>query len=365
MVNLQGGGPQGPESAMSLGAKKTGKEVAEHILDADWHETQDGQRLFFVEWGTRGGTPFILLHGGPGTGFGPSHVALFDPTIHHVIFFDQRGCGKSTPPASSLDEEAATECARTSNIINDVEALRQRFFKDKKVNLAGTSWGSTAPLAYAEEHPDRVLSLQIGSIFLGTKREVNETFEHQRKDNFPYQREYEHFIRDLANGDEHLYQRLKRMSGRQMVNYLAKKITDPDTVAATRHAVAFETYEYVLCAPHGYTYETGYEELRKEVAEDPNTLSHGRIEILSHKNGAFLKPNQLLKRIGRIKHIPITIVQGKKDWCTPTKYAKELEKAVGRAGGQCTLEEVDDGHLRSDPNMKAALQRNMLTAPKE
>ena len=38
-------------------------------------------------------------HGGPGGGIGPRDRCYFDPAAYRIILFDQRGAGKSRPPA--------------------------------------------------------------------------------------------------------------------------------------------------------------------------------------------------------------------------------------------------------------------------
>lgn len=351
--------------AMSTARKKAGQEAAPYIIDANWLPAQGGHRLFWMEWGNPQGKPFINLHGGPGTGFGPSHVSLFDPAIHHVIFYDQRGCGESTPAAATLNEQQATECANTDNLVADLELIRSMHFGPQRIGLQGSSWGSTHPLIFAERYPDKVSALVIGSIFLGTEGEIDEMFEHQHRLEFPYQNEYRQFIQVLANQNRALEQKLKQLSGRQLVDYLADKINHADPVIAKHHAVAFEVYEYVLCAPDGYSYPEGYQKLINEEENNPNIVSHARIEILSHKNRAFLKSNEILQQIGILQQIPIHIVNGKRDWCTPTKYAIQLKNAILAAGGRCTFEEVDSGHLRTDHQMKKALQNRLIDVARE
>ena len=144
----------------ALAHKKTGEGTSEHILSSGYLEVGEGQRVYYVEWGNPKGTPFMALHGGPGAGFGASHIALFDPAIHHVVFFDQRGCGASTPPADSLDEKGVEAVANTGNMLADTEALQTKIFGAQKVHVAGGSWGSTLALTYAIEHPEKVASLQ-------------------------------------------------------------------------------------------------------------------------------------------------------------------------------------------------------------
>ena len=38
-------------------------------------------------------------HGGPGGGCSPRDRTWFDPDVYRIVLMDQRGAGKSTPPA--------------------------------------------------------------------------------------------------------------------------------------------------------------------------------------------------------------------------------------------------------------------------
>ena len=64
-------------------------------------EVGDGHSLYVQDWGSRNAkTPIMFLHGGPGGGLSDSKKSIFDPTLQRVIFFDQRGSGKSLPNGS-------------------------------------------------------------------------------------------------------------------------------------------------------------------------------------------------------------------------------------------------------------------------
>ena len=61
----------------------------------------DGRHtIYWEQSGNPEGVPVVFLHGGPGGGFSPSDRQYFDPAVYHVVLFDQRGAGKSTPSAS-------------------------------------------------------------------------------------------------------------------------------------------------------------------------------------------------------------------------------------------------------------------------
>src|SRR3972149_3960834 len=115
-----------------------------------------GNLVYWETCGNPNGKPAVVLHGGPGSGCSAWHRRLFDPTAYRVALFDQRGCGRSTPHASSPDTDLASN--NTSNLIADIELLRQRLDVDRWLVFGG-SWGSTLALAYAEAHADRVTEM--------------------------------------------------------------------------------------------------------------------------------------------------------------------------------------------------------------
>jgi proline iminopeptidase len=111
--------------------------------------------LFYETFGTAGSaTPIIVANGGPGL----SHVYMLQndtwPRIAHgrqVIFYDQRGTGRSTrvnPDASfGMDAQVA-----------DLDAIRAKF-GFQKFDLAGDSYGGLLAMAYAAAHPEHIEKL--------------------------------------------------------------------------------------------------------------------------------------------------------------------------------------------------------------
>src|SRR6516162_9354374 len=122
-------------------------------------------RVYFEESGNPRGKPVVFLHGGPGGGTEPRMRRFFDPDAYRIVLFDQRGCGKSTPHAELRENT-------TWDLVADTERLREHLGIDKWLVFGG-SWGSTLALAYAEEHPSRVLGLVLRGIFLGRAQEID------------------------------------------------------------------------------------------------------------------------------------------------------------------------------------------------
>ena len=67
------------------------------IFDSGFIKVGHPHKLYYEQWGNPNGKPILFLHGGPGAGCSSFHKKFFDEKKYKVIFFDQRGSGKSTP----------------------------------------------------------------------------------------------------------------------------------------------------------------------------------------------------------------------------------------------------------------------------
>ena len=110
------------------------------------------------------GDPWLLLHGGPGSGAHPGLMAPLDLTRHWAIAPDQRGSGASRP-------RGATTRNHTALLVSDLERLRVHLGLERWSVLAG-SWGTVLALAYAQAHPDRIERLVLRGAFAVSRREV-------------------------------------------------------------------------------------------------------------------------------------------------------------------------------------------------
>jgi proline iminopeptidase len=115
---------------------------------AGYITTPDSARLFYRMLG-HGPDTLIAIHGGPGVDL-ESIAGDFQPlTEHHVvIYYDQRGAGRSTLPRDTTQLNAAQQ-------VIDLETVRQRF-KLERVTLVAHSYGPLLAATYAIAHPDRV-----------------------------------------------------------------------------------------------------------------------------------------------------------------------------------------------------------------
>ncbi|HVP58522.1 MAG TPA: alpha/beta fold hydrolase, partial [bacterium] len=109
--------------------------------------TGDGVRLAYRTVGT--GRPLVVIHDGPGYEKSIMYKGFDDLSSDmRVVYYDQRGCGKSEPLA-------ATTPARIVDNVNDLEALR-RYFHFEKMALAAHGWGAVIALEYARNYPTHV-----------------------------------------------------------------------------------------------------------------------------------------------------------------------------------------------------------------
>jgi proline iminopeptidase len=110
--------------------------------------TSDSARLFYRVMGQRGDT-LIAIHGGPGVDL-ESIVGDFAPLAgrHVVIFYDQRGAGRSELPKD-------TSRLFVKRQIADLDEVR-RHFGVQHVTLVAHSYGPLFAASYALAHPEAV-----------------------------------------------------------------------------------------------------------------------------------------------------------------------------------------------------------------
>ncbi len=110
--------------------------------------TPDSARLFYRVIGSAKDT-VIAIHGGPGVDL-ESIYGDFLPLAerHTVIFYDQRGAGRSTLPRDSSTLTAAQQ-------VRDLDAIRTHFHL-AHVTLVAHSYGPLLAATYAIAHPEVV-----------------------------------------------------------------------------------------------------------------------------------------------------------------------------------------------------------------
>ncbi|HAY48087.1 MAG TPA: prolyl aminopeptidase [Thalassospira sp.] len=290
----------------------------------------DGHEIYWEEVGNPDGIPVIFLHGGPGAGISPNSRRFFDPEKYRVILFDQRGSGKSKP-FGSLENNT------TDHLIADIEALRESRGIDKWLVFGG-SWGSTLALAYGQACPDRVLAFVLRGIFLGRETEIAWFMDGMGRF-FP---EVERSFLATAGFDAH--PGWQRMLDRYAEIFAGKDGEDA-AIDAARVWSAYEATCCTLLPDHG---------LVEDFEGDEIALALAKLEHHYFVHRCFFEPDQLLRNLNRISHLPAVIVQGRYDVVCPPMSAFELHNAW--AGSKMVI--VDDaGHAASEPGIVRELVR--------
>ncbi|HVW27505.1 MAG TPA: prolyl aminopeptidase [Polyangiaceae bacterium] len=278
--------------------------------------------LYFEESGNPNGKPVVFLHGGPGGGTDGKQRRFFDPAKYRIILFDQRGCGKSTPHASLQDNT-------TWHLVGDIEALRTHLGIERW-QVFGGSWGSTLALAYAETHPARVTELVLRGIFLLSDRELKWFYQWGTSELFPDAFEaYRDAIPPGERGD--------------FIKAYHLRLTSEDPAVRSAAAKAWSVWEAATSYLHvnaDYVARAG---------EDRFALAFARIECHYFVNrGFFERETQLLDDIGKIRHIPCIIVQGRYDVVCPMVTAWSLHRAFPEAEMRIV---PDAGHSAFEPGI--------------
>ncbi len=307
-----------------------------------------GHSIFYAEFGQAEGTPYLLLHGGPGDCCNPYNAERFDLEKHHVIVFDQRGCGQSR-------YEQLLEQNTTEDLVEDAFALMdelgiERFY------LVGASWGSTLALNLFLARPDRILGLVLRAIFLGSEEELNWTYEGGAGCFFP--EAYEKFLAPLEG---------KSQAGESHIQSYARLIeTSPD---ADKIGAAFRRWDLRLLAMTDLGQQLdgpcfGALDEEEHLAQQRGS----RIALHYFSHHCFMKQG-ILPRLAALAETQPEILKGKKlylvqgeiDMMCPPKAAYDLAKTWAQQGGEAHLQMIPDGgHIAMDQETEDAYQAAIL-----
>ena len=284
--------------------------------------------LYFEQSGNPRGKPVVFLHGGPGAGTSPAMRGFFDPRRYRIVLFDQRGCGRSRPHAS-------LEHNTTWDLVADIERLREHL-QIRRWQVFGGSWGSTLALAYAQTHPQRVTELVLRGIFLLRRSELEWFYQDELGAGSLFPDLWELYVAQIP----------RRERGDMMRAYY-RRLTSRSAAVRARAAHAWSVWE--AATSH----------LRpnpRDVAKfgDPEVAAAiARIECHYFVNRGFLKrEDQLLRDVGKIRHLPAVIVQGRYDVICPMRSAWDLHRAWPEADLRIA---GDAGHSAFEPGIAREL----------
>ena len=282
--------------------------------------------LYYEQSGNPEGLPVVFLHGGPGGGTVPDYRRFFDPAAYRIVLFDQRGSGKSTPHAN-LEENT------TWHLVADIERIREHLGIENWVVFGG-SWGSTLALAYAQTHPQRVRALVLRGIFLCRPKEIR--WFYQEGASAIYPDAWEHYVKVIPEAERG-----------DLLAAFYRRLTGEDETVRLEAARAWSIWE-------GSTSKLyPDEDLISHFGDPEFAIAFARIECHYFTHNAFFDTdNYLIENVGRIRHIPAVIVQGRYDVVCPLMSAWELHRAWPEADLKII---PDSGHSALERGTRAAL----------
>jgi proline iminopeptidase len=275
--------------------------------DSGFLQVSPLHRLYFEQCGNPQGKPALFLHGGPGGGTNAEMRRFFDPRRYRIVLFDQRGCGKSTPHASLVDNT-------TWHLVADIEQLRQHLGIGKW-QVFGGSWGSTLALAYSQKHPQAVTELVLRGIFLLRRSELEWFYQNPLGTGSLFPDLWEKYVAPIP----------ARERGDMMAAYYKRLISKNARIRQTA-ARAWSMWEGAT------SYLLGDAQRLAQFNDADFAAAFARIECHYFVNRGFLKrEDQLLRDCRRIRHIPTVIVQGRYDVVCPARSAWDLHRAFPEA----------------------------------
>ncbi|MBD1206014.1 MAG: prolyl aminopeptidase [Rhodobacteraceae bacterium] len=291
-------------------------------------DMRDGHRIYVEQCGNPDGIPVVVLHGGPGGGCSPAMRRYFDPSAFRVILFDQRGCGRSRPHASVLQNT-------TWHLVNDIEVIRKELGISRWICFGG-SWGATLALVYAITYPDRVAHMVLRGVFLMTRAELDWFYGGGAGAFFPEL--WSRFVNSIPQDERG-----------DLIAAYHRRLFSGNVMEETRFGRIWANWENALASIHN----------DGPLGESPAEYARAFARLENHyfHNGGFLEEDGwILRERARIKNIPATIIQGRYDMICPPVSAWKL----AQGWESCDLRIIPfAGHALSEPGISEGLVRAM------
>ena len=284
----------------------------------------DGHRVYVEQCGNPVGVPVLVLHGGPGGGCSPAMRRYFDPAVYRVVLFDQRGCGRSRPHASVVENT-------TWDLVADIEFIREILGIQSFITFGG-SWGATLALVYAITHPDRVVQLVLRGVFLMTAAELSWFYGGGAGAFFPdLWARFVDPIPEAERGD--------------LIAAYHRRLFSGNIAEEGEFGRIWAAWENALASVH---HDGPMGESPAEYAR-----AFARLENHYFQHAGFLEcDGWILREKHRIAHIPAVIVQGRYDMICPPVSSWKLAEGWK----ECELRIIPmAGHALSEPGISAAL----------
>ena len=274
--------------------------------------------LYVAHYGNINKPVVFFLHGGPGAASEPLCSRFFNPRQYHIVVFDQRGCGKSTP-GGSLTRNT------TEYIIGDIERIRTHIGAEKII-LFGGSWGATLAILYAINYPQRVAYYIIRGICLcdDPSGEV--------------------FTQSLALMYPELWEKYVGMSKHTDPLLRSKEYYENIKKKNQKYIDTWYNLEFKTLTPNPRDNNIKMDSNEKYVVS--------LLESHYYSNKFFLPPNYIINNSYKIRHIPGVIIHGRLDVICSVQDSYRLSQKLPKAE-LCIVEKA--GHSYYDPLITEAM----------
>ncbi|PJE80969.1 Proline iminopeptidase [invertebrate metagenome] len=298
------------------------KPFQTHLMKMD-----EIHHVYVEECGNPEGIPVLFVHGGPGFGCSERDRCFFDPERYHIILFDQRGVGRSTPHAEIQNNTTAL-------LLDDMEILRKNL-GIKKWLLFGGSWGSTLSLVYAQQHHRQVIGIVLRGVFLCRQRDIDWLYKEGAGRIFPDY--WQQFVEPIPEDER----------GNLLSAYYTRLFSDNELARMNmaKHWASWEACAATL-RPSGDVIDA---------FTHPHTaLSMARLSSHYFMNRGFLEENQILNNMSLLDSIPATVIHGRYDMVCPLDNALSLVDRWPQAELQVIR---DAGHSSAESSIIDAIVR--------
>ncbi|KTD08627.1 prolyl aminopeptidase [Legionella jamestowniensis] len=257
--------------------------------------------LYIEEIGNPQGKPVIVLHSGPGAGGNKCLRRLFDPMLYRIVLFDQRGCGRSTPHVELQNNT-------TRDLLDDIDAIRD-YLGITRFVLFGSGWGSLLALLYAQQFPQQIGALMLHQIFLGRKKDIDWFYQDGANCIFPDY--WQDFISLVPESEQD-----------NPVKYYAQCLQGDNELARMAAAKHWALWEARCSSLHPHL------NVIDQYCNPHFALALAKLESHYISNHFFIKENQILEHVHKIRHIPAYIIHGRYNMISPIGAAWDLHQSL-------------------------------------
>jgi proline iminopeptidase len=288
-------------------------------------------RIYVEECGNSQGCPVVFLHGGPGSGCSSDHHRYFDPAFYRIVLVDQRGAGRSLPSGE-------TEYNRTQDLVSDMEAIRRQLGIEQWL-LFGGSWGATLALIYSLTHPGRVTGMILRGAFLARESDLAWFFIGLKK---LLPQAWYRLVEGLPDN----------ITLTDLINRYHDAVHGGDRSTALQAASKWSSW----CSQVVNWHKAGTDDASEDKldTEQQQTRLLAKVSIETHyaHHRYFVEENEILRRIGSLCSMPVSIVHGRYDLTCTMESAWQLHRAIPDSR---LIQLPDAGHLIEEPSMVSAL----------